>query len=449
MKNNLYRLETRYYKPNNDLLIPLFKELRRIKSLKRGTGPRLPNQGKESIWDIRRRVNRIYDGQCAEIRLKRGEHGNTFDISPNLKHISYLGKALRDFKERIRRDRYRLRSLPTTVSDNALTVDFSHWYNYTGLTHVQSGQVLKLAKRRFEQLPYLDKKPTTYDRYVGVEVEYCSPYDYNEMGTYFRDAGLAKYIKSTDDGSVYPDNSDDDDYGCTYHSDYDDCENYPDDCERENNEHGNEVCILARESEINSIIDRVCEVIATNNGYVNKTCGLHVHLDMRSRDRYKALNNMVCAQNVLFSMVPISRQKGGGWCKKVKSKRWGKRSSMDSDRYHAFNKTAYYKHKTLEVRIHSGTMSASKINHWINLLIKIADASKVKRQFKNVKDISHRLKLTSALTEYMLKRVAKFRPEHLRAEKQAKAKRLAEKRVDSGDTSNDPYARALQREIAA
>ncbi len=190
---------------------------------------------------------------------------------------------------------------------------------------------------------------------------------------------------------------------------YDDHERYQCNCECncEDNSDGHEIAIVAKHSEISEVVTKVCKVLAKHNAYVNSTCGLHVHVDARRRDQHKMFANLVKAQKLLFSMVPQSR-KENGYCDVNDSG-----LSMDSyeGRYWGINPASYEEHKTIEVRLHSGTVNAKKIINWINLLQKIAYARKM-IQIDSLYDLTSTVELSDDLIQYIKTRVTKFKSQH-------------------------------------
>jgi hypothetical protein len=95
---------------------------------------------------------------------------------------------------------------------------------------------------------------------------------------------------------------------------------------------------------------------------VNKTCGLHVHLDTRdiSARKYSTIARkaQLATENWLQYCVPFSRFESS-YCAVYGRNRW--------DRYRAVNTTARDKHNTIEFRLGSGSTNFGKISKWIKL----------------------------------------------------------------------------------
>jgi hypothetical protein len=172
------------------------------------------------------------------------------------------------------------------------------------------------------------KQPLTpavfkYDRAVGVEIE-C-------FGPQLEDESLPIWVRATSDGSISPPAG-----------------AFP-----------VEFRVLLKRSELEPRLFRLCSIL--KNHRVNKSCGLHVHLDARQWDRVEAekrARRLAKWLGILSELVPLSRRENT-YCKPGFSQ---------ADRYHAVNFTSYEKHRTIEVRLHSGTCDYSKIIAWIRLL---------------------------------------------------------------------------------
>lgn len=116
-----------------------------------------------------------------------------------------------------------------------------------------------------------------------------------------------------------------------------------------------------------SSLKKFCELLKEVNADVNKSCGLHVHFDMRNNTKMsfgKKAAKLQRALPFLSKIVSPSRRKN----------QYCRFEASETNRYSAINKTAYTKYQTLEVRLHQGTVTFSKIENWINLLTKIMDS---------------------------------------------------------------------------
>jgi Putative amidoligase enzyme len=244
--------------------------------------------------------------------------------------------------------------------------------NYDGM-----GVFVRYLKSKDKERVFVEKKPTTTsDNYVGVEIEFGCDLNDQDLAFALMEAEVHDYVFLKRDGSVH--------VGPFNH----------------------ELCVLGKEKEIFSIIEKVCECLATTGAKVNKTCGLHVHIDMRNRNTSMVFNNLVCAQNVLYAMNPYARQ-AGTYCRKVDTKDF--QIGAKIGHYAGVNASAHEKHKTIEIRIHSGTVNAKKINNWIKLLLMIANKKEVvKKASSRLTEFVLKFGLDQSLADYIHERMNKF-----------------------------------------
>ena len=124
--------------------------------------------------------------------------------------------------------------------------------------------------------------------------------------------------------------------------------------------------LLVKRSELEMRLSRFTSLIKGTHK-VNRSCGLHVHLDMRGRtedDVYKLAKKLNAWLYALREFVPESRRGVNGennYCKFGVTKN-------PNDRYHAVNFASFRRYRSLEIRLHSGTTDYTKIISWIRLL---------------------------------------------------------------------------------
>lgn len=235
------------------------------------------------------------------------------------------------------------------------------------------------------------KRPINARRkYVGVEIEFMSPLSKPDVCAMLAEDGLSKYCHVKFDGSIKLSNG------------------YAD---------RHEIALMTSESEISDVIANISKTLNNKGAIdagVNKTCGLHVHLDMRKeRNLNKIWQKSFKWQDLLFAMNPMSRETGR-FGKKNTSYNNGKFPTGFWERYSGVNPTSYSKYRTLEYRMHSGTTNAIKINNWIKLLQAIRNSGKIPKQDINVltaESMREYLDLDDYLIGYILGRIKKFRPE--------------------------------------
>lgn len=228
-----------------------------------------------------------------------------------------------------------------------------------------------------------DRSPKNAQRHVGIELEFISRLSKPELVMALAKAKLENYVTVKEDGSIDSD---------------------------ENYEYAHEVCILATEKNYSSIVKKVCKAVQAYST-VNKSCGMHVHLDMRTRNVDQAYASLFEAQGILYAMCPDSRLEGEYSEMRTVFESVTKESK--GDRFVGINKTAYITHQTIEIRIHSGTLNMDKINNWINLLIKVVDNKKIYdlnnvNICRDLKQFKKETKIRGKLSKYIDDRINAF-----------------------------------------
>jgi hypothetical protein len=160
-----------------------------------------------------------------------------------------------------------------------------------------------------------------------------------------------------------------------------------------------------------SNLEAFCKVLSEVGASVNASCGLHVHLDMRDYDRRPAtvVSRLEAALPLLRAMVPKSRVTNEYCSNDVGSKANG---SGRGDRYSAINDAdAFSKFKTIEVRLHSGTVNYTKISNWIRILYSIA-RTEGRLTEHSIEAYASKLNWSASLVAYIVARITKFNPDH-------------------------------------
>lgn len=105
---------------------------------------------------------------------------------------------------------------------------------------------------------------------------------------------------------------------------------------------------------------------------VDRTCGLHVHIDLRDEtSRFTAANvyrSLTRFHSVLKMLVPDSRL-NNRYCM------W-RSNALTNSRYCAINFKAYYKFRTIEFRCQSGSTDRVKIEKWAELCYQLVQWAK-------------------------------------------------------------------------
>ena len=244
---------------------------------------------------------------------------------------------------------------------------------------IAPGEIARLVAERKAKIVFTAKYPRTQEKHIGIELEFISSAERNQLGAMLSEAGLGEYVHLKGDGSIRVDKS-----GYSAH----------------------ELSACIPESQRKVVISKIAAVLKEAGALINKSCGFHVHLDMRNRDRQKSFSNLVSAQNVFYAMNPKSR-KESNYCKKTLSKDLDK--ERNGSRYKGVNAAALSKYGTLEIRIHSGTVDDAKINNWVDLLISVADAdAPFKRAPRTIDSFCKGYNIPSELRSYIIERIRKF-----------------------------------------
>lgn len=322
-------------------------------------------------------------------------------------------------------------------------------YMRRGVAHIEKQpNVAQRFRARQREVIEAAKKPLKRSRHVGLELEFVARDEKSDIEHALLKAGLAKYVQLGTDGSVSSTERIDcdgscyaDSCECYYCSDgeciscrgtRDDCSLVECDCEGQGTDdfecnghrcpgghdcpgehecncecqcddevNGLELRACIPVHELETIVPRITKVINSFNVEVNKTCGFHVHLDMRGRDFKKAYKNLVQAQDLLFALQPKSRRENS-YCKRNESVI----PSRQGGRYYAINGEAYSEHRTVEVRLHAGTLNPTKIIKWTRLCLAIANAKQV--DVTNMDKTAKSLRLSSSLLGYVRTRLLEF-----------------------------------------
>lgn len=140
--------------------------------------------------------------------------------------------------------------------------------------------------------------------------------------------------------------------------------------------------------------------------YVNKSCGTHVHFDMRDVEMktVKQLGTRLArCVPALKQLLPKSRRENQYCVNNINDFETGQRYSF-------VNLQAYNRHKTIEVRAHSGTLDAEKILNWIAICEKIMTTRirTSKEEIATTEDLIQSFKFDEKLAKFITDRSHKF-----------------------------------------
>ena len=223
------------------------------------------------------------------------------------------------------------------------------------------------------------KKPTTSDDYVGIEIECMVDVNRDELDRLLIKNNLHFNCKLVGDSSIHGDNN-------------------------TSGKTAIEVTFMAKRSNYKVALKRLTDLIKTVGGYVNESCGLHVHFDMRNSDPRVMYNRLYKTQDILMKMVEKKRR-NHTYC----------RPSMESydeqvsrsEKYTHINVATLRKHGTIEVRLHQGTCDYDEISNWVDTLHAIIDNKNFVSKTSSVHSIIRQLKLTAKQKRYVLDTIRK------------------------------------------
>lgn len=210
-------------------------------------------------------------------------------------------------------------------------------YNTIGNVFEVPNQINPLSAQLTINDPYAQKVPRRKDKnYIGIELEFnqIAGVGQDQIAGALKNAGLARYVDVATDGSC-----------------------------------GWEVRVLLTEDDFVAPLTKIMSVLHGMGFPTNEKCGTHVHFDMRNRDIKVVYQNLFKTQKFLRKFLTRNR-KYNTFCKMNKADTFEKQLSL-GDRYYSLNVEAYRRHKTIEVRMHQGTLKSDELIPWINLLIKV------------------------------------------------------------------------------
>lgn len=243
-----------------------------------------------------------------------------------------------------------------------------------GVHQVKGTMIEALAKIDWSRIRSY-RKPTDSENNVGVEFEFFCPIDDEKvLASRFIQAKLARYVRIKTDRSIRP-------AGDTT---------------------GWEINVVMPESQAATILRRVCDILDDVEADVNPSCGLHVHLDARNRNREMLFNNLVSCQDLLYKLAHPSRMTNQ-FCQRQNSKDW---NNCMTGHYAAISRSSYDQHKTIEVRIHEGTVLFDETWNWVKLLMKIANYNNpISKTVKDLKGFTEFFRDDFDLEKYIRSKV--------------------------------------------
>jgi hypothetical protein len=248
-----------------------------------------------------------------------------------------IKKLLSEVREKYRKQKQAKNKVPPPQVQEYYGVRLERY----GGVYLTPGTFLNADKNNRKNSPDQDKKPRLNANYIGIELEFNNQSDtYREQKVikeYLVEHKLGKYTKLTTDGSC-----------------------------------GHELRVLLEEKEYQEPLKNIMDGLVSLGYSCDDRCGTHVHIDMRQRDVKRAYRNLVAVQDVMYKLV-TKKRRTNNYCRKNQFMTYDEATARSGDRYLYVNHTAYSRHKTLEVRLHHGTLSFDELNQWLKLLIKVVN----------------------------------------------------------------------------
>jgi Putative amidoligase enzyme len=362
-------------------------ELHLIKAKNKSKDGRVSKDVKTRISQLRRMMRQDYSRVYRiKVLFKRSAIVLNFEIEHNPR-VAKFTKLLQEYiKRELGRWRKHNREIIDTVTyfndpRFGCKIIGHRWLKGTWV-HAEAGQIYRIAMFRKLQDLYTTKLPVKKIRYIGIELEFCAPIEELDLALKLWNAGVHKFAQLKKDGSLRP--------------------------KLELKEHGFELAMLLPERNYRMHLQQVCKILEQVGAKAeDRRCGLHVHLDMR-RGRKKDIvyNNLVACQKVLLTFLDPHRE-DNEFCRTVESRKFpNKFVNTREERYKTINAVSYYKYRTLEVRMHQGSVNFKDIANWMDLLIKIGNhKSRIKRDVKELTELKKRIKIDHKMGEFFQDKV--------------------------------------------
>ena len=235
----------------------------------------------------------------------------------------------------------------------------------------------------------LTKIPISTDHHIGIEIEFVSPFCRSDLRKQLVKMDLQNNTQLDEDGSI-------DEYLPSIPRPRHICETeeYDNDfslvCEAcegtgDHDAYGHELKVITTEKDLKVVMSKVSAFLKKAKAEVNKSCGLHVHLDCRNRNVKTVIGRFLKAQSTMRQMVMTERLVND-YCKPITKQEISRYWKKDFDsRYRDINITALDKFQTIEIRLHQGSVNSKEITDWCNYLISIADNKKGNKKYVQAK----------------------------------------------------------------
>lgn len=227
---------------------------------------------------------------------------------------------------------------PTTTKRDG----FGSHHSLYGGTYIEPGAIQKVATYVAQKQVKTDKIPATKDNYVGIEIECFGVLTRDQLERELIKRKMHRWGRTITDRTIMPD-----DEGLL----------------------AIEMNFMFKEGEVDEKLPQIGELLSIFGAKANNSCGFHVHLDARNRDVETMYHNLLMFQDVMFKLHP-SRD-GVKFCQRVNGTTFAE--SPITEHWAGISSSAYTKHRTIEIRMHEGTVDTERMRHWIKMLLKIVN----------------------------------------------------------------------------
>lgn len=315
------------------------KSLVDTRSQKKSQGVKVSDKNMVRNWSeiksLRSSLKKLEESK-AELVFSVKHKTGTFELDCKEEDIpKTLRKAIRDN-----------RRMAKAITPTRKKITSNLFFDKIGGVLTKSGVFLELNEKYAITMIKEHKKPTTADHYVGIEIEMLSPKSIDAMNKEFIAARVHKYVNIGTDASIRID---------------DDSVN------------SMELRICLPEFLLESHLKIICEVLRKNGCYSNRSCGMHVHIDMRNRNPVLCYSNFFKVQDIMLLTQPEARRRNKYCLPNSEPTRTMEdfKSGSEYGRRSAININSYTKNdmKTIEIRVHEGATKFKDVYNWVQFLV--------------------------------------------------------------------------------
>ncbi len=287
----------------------------------------------------------------------------------------------------VHREIRRMRQSVKTLTKSTHVIDGFPYYKIGGIL-VEPNQFGLISNKLAKTIIQKTKVPTTTEKnFVGIEIEMLSGIDFNEIEKLFCENKLHRYVNLGEDVSIK----------CEVGGFY-----------------AMELRICVPEDILDEKLKAITNALKKARCYVNKTCGMHVHLDMRNRDPELCYRNLFKVQDIMLSSQPLDRRKNK-YCQPNTTPSL-KLSEFDGDgdnatRRLAINTQSYNKNnmKTIEIRIHEGSVKYENIFNWVNFLVgTVSLTEELRKPIQTITELKEANFLSDQIIDHLNKRIVEY-----------------------------------------